>query len=262
MSSYATFADVERFFEGFATHYYGHKDNLAGTLQIYTGSLADDLSFSFNKINIELSSVGRVPIIPVGTNVKLGQYHPHLVEWNAVDTIFNKLKSRHAVEFRDGLPEWMMSFATRANQIINDIVLGRVSLDTDTTTYGIGYPVEISRVGRGTFYTNWDSGFYWKSDYPKVFRLKIFATTSGNEIGEAEFKSSDNDGYSWSETLSLTGTTWIHLEGGLDVRWEPAGTLYGTQAQVEYGDEYQIKCIPANVKVINRHSNFRRIKRG
>jgi len=263
MSSYATYSDLDRFLEGFATHYYGNRNNPPGTVVIDTTTLDGDLDASFNRINVLLDSIGRVPIVPVGTNVKTGYYHPHLIEWNAVDTIYNKLRSRHMTEFRDGIPDWMQNFATRANEIFNDIIAGKVVLDTDTTNRGIGYPVKVGTiVGVATFHSNWDSGFYTASDYPKIFRIKISGTTEGSAIGQAYFQISEDDGYSYDATESATGTTWISIKSGLNVRWEPAATLYGTQAQLSLGDTWQIRCVPMNVESINSMSRFKTFRRG
>jgi len=271
---YAGKGDFERFYEGFATYYYGNRDNSAGTLEISTSVLDGDIASSFDRINILLDSIGRVPIVPVGTNVRTGKHHPHLIEWNVVDTIFTKLRARHMSEFRDKLPDWMLSFATRADQIFDDIVCGRVVLDTDTTTRGIGYPVKIAGRSVADFHTNWDSGFYSAVDFPKVFRFRVSGTSEGNEIGQAKFVISEDDGYSYLTGEYETGTSWIHIKNGLSIRWKPAATLgigtvvvegtptYYNELQIEFGDVWQVKCVPMTVSGINSRSTFKTFGRG
>jgi len=259
--SYGAIIDFDRYFEGFATLYYGNNENLAGTVVIDTAKITDDLLTSFNKMNIMISSVGRIPLVPIGTNPKTGSYNPFLIEWNCSDTIFTKLKARHSIEYNGALPEWMMSFATRCNNILNDIQFNRIVLDTDRSRRGIGYPVPITKTGFATFYTNWDSGYYTRSDFPRSYRVKITGTSVGNSIGQAVYKISEDDGYSFDANEIVTGTQWNVFGYGLWWRWE-AGTLTGTQKQLELNDEYQISCIPENIRSINSQASFRRFGRG
>ncbi len=208
-----------------------------------------------------MDAIGRIPIVPVGTNPKTGSYHPALIEWNCLDTIELKLKARHASEFRDKFPDWMDYYGSRRNAIFTDIVSGRIVLDTDTTTRGIGYPVPVTKLGFATLYTNWNFGFYRATDYPKIFHVRINGTADGNDIGEAEFEISEDDGYSYLATTCDTGTNWIDMENGLWIRWSP-GTLTGTRRQLEYHDEWKITCIPSNIRTVGYQSTFKTFGRG
>lgn len=261
--SYAAFEHFETYFEQFGTGYYGsllHGDS--GSLIIATNQWQIDIDASFNKINILLDSIGRIPIVPIGTNVKTGSYHPHLIEWNTVDTIFTKLKSRHSVEYKGALPEWMMSFYSRGESIFQKIQDEEIVLDTDTTNTGIGYPIPITKVGMATFYSNWDSGFYYQSEFPKFYRFKITNVSEGSSSGQAYFKYSNDDGFTWQSTEILTDSGWIAIEGGLEIRWANTGTLFGTQVQLALNDEYKVTCIPTNIKTANSKVHVRTFRRG
>lgn len=261
MPSYATFADCERYLESFGTNYYGTSIN--GTISIDTTSWANDLEAAYDSINVQLSTIERVPIIPVGTSVSTGRFHPHLIEWNAVLAIYRKVYSRHAYEFRGNVPEWVSIFGSRAAQVFEDIAYGKVSLFTDVTWKGIGYPVPVTRVGRGTFYSNWNTGFYQYSANSKTYRFRVIGTTNGNLPGQAEFVVSHDDGYSWETGTRTTGTAWIDIEYGLAVRWENTGTLYGgTQYQINRLDEYQITCVPPSMNAPRSRVEAKTFRRG
>jgi len=159
--AYATFSDFEQFFEGFGTNYYGTFVQQAGTNAIDLTAWQSAIDSSYNRINTMLDSVDKVPVVPIGTNVKSGAYHPNLIEWNCCDVIFVKLRSRHAREFNNMLPDWMSSFGSRCMQILDSINCGNIALDTDTTSSGIGFPQRVVGINsKASFFTNWDSGFY------------------------------------------------------------------------------------------------------
>lgn len=258
--SYASLRDLDRYFEKFATLYYGNVDNPAGTVVIATTDLLEDVNVSFNKLNTILDGFQRIPIVPIGTNIKTGSYHPYLVEANACDTIYTKLQARHMTEYANGLPEWMRAFGSRVDSILSMIASGNIVLDTDTTNRGIGYPIRLSGTGVATLYTNWDSGFYEGSDYPKELRIKVTdATTVGSRVGEAYYKVSYDAGVSWETDNRTTGTEWQHIESGLKIRWAPG---LGTSDQYVVGDEWKIDCIPVSIQHVSAPTTYKRFYRG
>ena len=258
---YASIGHLNRYFENFATLYYGSQDNIPGTMTIGTAEIIADLTASFDRMNVMLDSIHRIPIIPIGTNVKSGSYNTFLIEWNCCDAIFEKLKARHIVEFQGRLPEWMMYFGTRCNEVFNSIVNGKIPLDTDTTNRGIGYPIAVTKTGYAAFYTNWDSGFYQRSDFSREYRVKVVGTANGNGIGQAIFQLSEDGGFNYFDGTYTTGTVWVDLGYGLAVRWEH-GTVTGSLGQVERNDEWKITCIPVNIKNVGYSSSYKTFGRG
>jgi len=259
--SYAGFSHLDMYIEQFATLYYGNEDNPAGTMEIGTVALQTDLDFSSRRLDQRLDAIARIPVIPIGTSPKTGSYNPYIIEWNACDTIFQRLKARHALEFKGAYPEWITGFGSRCDRIVFDIMEGNIVLDTDTTNKGIGAPQKVVQVGLANFYTNWDSGYYQASDRPKTFRFKIAGTTDGNEIGQAKFSCSDDGGYSWGSIYFPTSIDWTDVASGLKIRWEPI-SLTGTFKQLELGDEWQVQCIPYEISSINADAKFKTFGRG
>lgn len=258
--AYGTYLNFEQYLEGFATSYYGSMNDVVGTISIDFASIETDLTTSYNKLNTQLDSVERIPLVPVGTNPRTGQYNPYLIEWNCCDVIFNKLRSRHTIEYQGKLPDWMLSFATRCDNIIEDIWKGKITLDTDTTNKGIGIAQKVTTLGYATMITNWDSGFYSGSDYEKTFHFKITGTTGGNGFEQAEFSISEDNGYSYSSNKYKVGTGWINIQSGLLIRWIPPTS--GTQTLFEYNDEWKVLCTPQNTRNITRRTISRRFGRG
>jgi hypothetical protein len=257
---YAAISDFNRYFENFATIYYGNSANPAGTVEIATSQLQLDIEASFGKLNTILDGFQRIPIVPIGTNIKTGSYHPYLIEANACDTIYTKLYSRHAPEYSDGLPEWMRAFGTRVENILFLISQGNIVLDTDTTNRGIGYPIRVAGTGQATMYTNWDSGFYSASDYPKELRFKIIdTTTTGSNVGQAGYQISYDAGVSWEDGTRTTGTEWQSIVDGVKVRWAPG---LGTIDQHIVNDQWKVNCIPMNIQHVSTPSFYRTFGRG
>jgi hypothetical protein len=257
---YAKVSELDRYFENFATLYYSSE--VGKTVTIATQSILDDIEHSANKINSMLSSVNDIPIVPIGTQ-RNGSHNPYLIEWNCCDTIYNKLKSRHAYEYNGELPGWMMQFGSRGMQIFSDILENRITFEFNNTQSGIGFPTQVTHVGRAQLITNWDSGFYDGSDYTKTFGFKIIGTT-GTEIGQSTFSISTDGGYSYPSGTQTTGTGWIDIADGLQIRWSPQslGTT-GSFRQLEINDEWTVTCVPANVTSITKgKSSFKTFSRG
>ena len=259
--AYASIGHLNRYFENFGTLYYGDRDNNVGTMEIATADITADLEASFNRLNTMLDSIQRIPIVPVGTNVKTGSYNPFLIEWNCCDTIYEKLKARHIVETQGRLPEWMTYFGSRCNDIFNGIVNEKIPLDTDTTNRGIGYPITITKTGYAALFSNWDSGFYSRSDFPREYRVKIVGTTDGNGIGQAIFQVSEDGSFSFLTGTYTSGTQWLDLNHGLRVRFEH-GSVTGSLSQLERLDEWKITCTPINVRNVGYSSSFKEFGRG
>lgn len=260
---YGTYLHFDQYLEGFATAYYGTKNELVGTVTIDFTSMELDLSMSYNKLNSQLEGITRIPIIPIGTNSRNGSYNPYLIEWNICDTIFNKLRSRHFTEYQGKLPEWMLDFGKRCDDILDEIYSGKIVLETDTTNKGIGISQKVRTLGFATMFSNWDSGYYSGSDFEKTFHIKITGTTAGTGFDQAEFSVSDNDGYSYSTDKTKVSAGWVSIQSGFCVRWSPpTGTLTGTQNLFEYNDEWKVVCTPQNTRAISRKSISRRFGRG
>lgn len=260
--SYAAFADFEKYVESYGTNYYGTFSELAGTITINTSKWQDDIDFSYNNINTILDSIGKIPLIPVGTQPRTGSYHPALIELNVCDAIYRKFNSRHIQEMNGKLPDWMTWFGTRCMQIFDDIETEKISFSTDTIRTGIGIPVKIRTSGYATLHNNWDFGFYSASDYPKTFHIKITGTIDGNGFGQTKFKWSEDSGVTFlAVTEQTVGSLWINIANGLQVRWQ-AGSAIGTNNQFEYNDEWKIECVPTQVRTSGFRSTFNRFGRG
>lgn len=258
--SYASISDLNRYLENFATNYYGSRDGALGTIAINLSLIQSDLNSSFEKINSMLDSLNIVPVIPVGTSLKTGSYNPFLVEWNCCDTIYNKLKSRHYSEFKEDFPSWMVEFGSRGLNIFTDIMNGKITLDMQTTEKGIGYPEKVRQSGVAQFHSNWDSGYYTASDYKKTFHFKITSLANGSSFGQARFRVSSDGGFTWNAQEFITGTNWIPIANGLEIRWSPV--VSGTMAQFGSADEWRVTCIPMNVISGGYSSRFKTFKVG
>jgi hypothetical protein len=252
--------DFDTFFENFGIGYYGTQYYDSPNVSIATTIWQNDINASYNRLNVLLDAVDRIPIVPIGTSVKTGSYNPALVEMNVCDVIFTKLRARHMTEYQGNLPTWMRYFGSRVAEIYQSIVEGHIPLDLDTTNKGIGYPVIIAKSGKANFYTNWNSGFYSQSEFPKTYRFKIVGDTG--TIGVDKFQISYDDGYTWEASTITTDSGWIDIEYGLKIRWEVYGTLTGTQTQLCLNDEYQVACIPTNVKSIHAGAQVKEFRRG
>ena len=256
---YANRSDFERFVEGFGTLYYGTQSaDGEGIVEIDINKFQSDIDASYNNINIKLDGVDRIPITPIGTQSN-GSFNQYLIDWNCYDTIYTKLRSRHLMQFGDNLPDWIRQFGTMSNAIEKMIREGDVVFETDTTNKGIGYPIRVTGSSIAKFYSNWDTGFYQASDYPKEYHFKIYGTLNGTNPGQAIFRYSKDGGVSYLSNDITTGTDWIAIDKGLEVRW---GVIVGTSAQLAINDEWSITCIPVNTISTGMSSNFKTFKRG
>ena len=255
---YATGEHFDRMLEGFATAYYGtQSDNGTGTVQINVSQFLSDIQMSYDKINVKLDSIDRIPVTPIGTQSN-GSHHPYLIEWNVCDTIYTKIRSRHLFEYGDNMPEWIKEFGSRSQMIESMIVSGDIVFETDTTNKGIGYPIRVTGSSIAKFYSNWDSGYYEASDYPREYHFKINDVSGGTNPNQAKFIFSKDSGISYETGTYTTGTDWIDVEKGLKVRW---GYSSGTN-QLALNDEWKITCIPVNTLSTGQSSQFKRFKRG
>ena len=257
--AYASLSDFETYFEGFGTKYYGTKNTITGSIVVNTTKFTADLDNSYNKLNSILSSIGRIPNVPVGTNPKTGSYHPNIVEWNTIDTIYTKLRARHLIEYAGQFPEWMNYFGSRCNEIISGITSGAIAFDTDTVNTGIGMPIRRAGSGIATMYSNWDIGFYYGSDYPKIYRIKTSDFTNGSTIGKARFVVSADDGFSYGTDKYDTGTAWISIDKGLQIRFENGS---GTNEQLTTTDVWSIETKPQNPNKVTNAARFKRFDVG
>lgn len=257
MSGYCTYSDFERFSEGFGTQYYGTKNEVTGTVTIATTTWDIDIESAYLKINAYLDAIPHIPIVPVGTNTA-GSYNPLLVEWNAKEVIYQRLKARHLLEYGGGLPGAILDFGSRCSEILTDIADGKVKMDTDVPTQGIGYPVRQAGTSGNVFYTNWDTGHYDGAEYSKTYQVWVNDVTAGSTVGLSKFVVSCNGGYSWDVGTFTTGTAWVDIEDGIAVRWsQTLGTSHFVGA-----DKWNFTCIPMNIPTKNRGAKFTRFGRG
>lgn len=258
--SYAVISDLNRYLENFGTSYYGSRNGPLGTISINGSLIQEDLDSSFAKINSMLDSLDRIPLIPLGTSIKTGLYNPFIIEWNCCDVIYTKLKSRHYAEYQGNLPSWMVEFGSRGLNIFTDIMNNKIILDIETTNKGIGYPEIVAHTGVAQFFSNWDSGYYTASDYKKTFHFKITSVSEGSSFGQAKFKTSFDDGFTYNSDEVYVGTEWINVSNGLSIRWSPVSS--GTNAQFATNDEWKVQCIPMNVVSAGYPSRFKQFKVG
>lgn len=256
---YATPEHFERILEGFGTAYYGtQSNNGTGTVEVNVSQFWSDIYSSWNTINLKLDGIDRIPVVPVGTQSN-GSFNQYLVDWNVFDTIYTKLRSRHLFQYGDNLPEWIKEFGTRSDNIEKMIRDGVVTFETDTTNKGIGYPIRVYGTSIAKFYSNWDTGFYSASDYPKEYHFKIIGTTDGTNPGYAKFRYSKDNGMSYLPDELTTGTDFQSIDSGLEVRW---ALTAGSLAQLAINDEWKITCTPVNTLSISGDSQYKTFGRG
>jgi hypothetical protein len=244
-TTYISGQDLDTALEGFITKYYG--SNIDGAEEITIGTqYGVDMGNSYSQTNEWLSGVNHIKTIPFGTQSD-GNYPYHVRMLQANLMIYNRLKSAHYGEFDAGIPGWINTYLTRANEILSDIREQKAVFADDTTQgeSGIGIGTYVTHSGAANWYTNWETGFYWASDFAKTYSIVIDGTTGGNSIGDSTYKWSKNGGVSFEETGQTTATTWTEVEAGLFIRWEPNGT----SNQLEYGDRFDVRCVPSNIAV-------------
>lgn len=259
MTSYISEIDLNALLDGFKERYYGtYVDD--GEDVSYGTNYDDDLLLSFNKANEFLYSVSHLKKVPLGTQSD-GNYPYSVRALQANLMIYNRLKGRHYGEFTDGIPGWITVYQNNANDLMGDIRNSRVVFDEDVTQgeSGISIGTWWTKNGTASMYTNWETGVYQASDFPRTYVIKINSTSAGNEIGQPTFTWSRDGGYSYTGSSATTATHWVGVEGGLAVRWEAVGT--GTM-QIAYGDLYAVRCVPMNIPTKAGQVKFTTFKRG
>lgn len=260
MTSYIGIADLDFVLDNFVSRYYGSftdddpEQPFIGT-QFYL-----DLHSSFDQTNEILSSIPSIKQVPVGTQVG-GNYPHHVRMLQSNLMVWNRLRNKHYAEFTDNYPGWINAFKNTADGMI--VALRKQqAIFADDTSYGeagIGIGTFTSKTGVANWYSNWETGFYRASDYPKTYVVQIDGTTSGNVIGSATFKWSKNGAFTWEDELQETSSEWVELEDGLAIRWENVGT--GTM-QLSVGDRFEVRCTPQNVPQKGGGLRFTTFKRG
>lgn len=244
MTTYIGTVDLNSCLENFVDRYYGTFLDDGEDLTI-SDSFYEDMRLSYEKVNEILSGIAHIKTVPVGTQAD-GRYPFHIRNLQSNIMIYQRLLGKHHGEVRDEIPGWIRVYYSRANETIGDI-RGQNVVFTDDITYGeagIGVGTWATKAGQANLYTNWEQGFYTWDGWTKNYVIQIDGTTAGNVIGSSTFKWSSDGGFSWEKTEQSTGTAWIEVEYGLQIRWEPypSGTL-----QTSYGDRYEVRCTPVNV---------------
>lgn len=256
-TTYVSTQDLDTLLENFVSKYYGSYIDGADDVTIGT-QYSVDLSNSYQQANEWLSGVNSIKTVPIGTQSD-GNYpfNVRMLQGNLM--IYHRLLGAHYGEFSDGIPGWIRVYLNRANDIYSDIKNMRVVFADDITQgeSGIGQGTFVSRSGMANWYTNWETGYYRASDFAKTYSVRIDGTLSGNSIGQSTFKWSKDGGASFIGTSIVTATTWTELEEGLKIRFEPIGT----GNQLEFGDRFDIRCVPMNIQAKSgqvRNVYFRR----
>ena len=244
MTTYCSSTDLDLLLDGFVNKYYGTYLDEGSDLTLST-LYYEDLNRSFVETNELLGGVPHIKTLPFATQSD-GNYPVHVRMLQGNLLIFNRLRSRHYGEFTDEFPSWINAFKNRADGILASIRGQNVVFDQDITVgeSGIGVGTFSSRSGLANLYTNWETGVYTADDYPKNYVITIDGTSEGNSIGSSTFKWSNDGGVSWIAATQYTATTWVDIEDGITIRWEPIGT--GT-LQCNYGDVFQFRCVPYNI---------------
>lgn len=245
MTTYCSSTDLELLLDGFVNKYYGTYIDDGSDLTLST-MYYEDHNRSYVETNELLGGIPHVKTLPFATQSD-GNYPIHVRMLQANLMIFNRLRARHYGEFTDEFPSWINAFKNRADGILANIRSQNVVFDQDITVGESGIGVGTwtgTRAGAANLYTNWEIGKYLADDYPKTYVVIIDGTTEGNTIGDSTFKWSNDNGVSWIAATQSTATTWVDLEDGVYVRWEPIGT--GT-LQCSYGDTFAFRCVPYNV---------------
>lgn len=259
-TTYIGIADLDFVLDGFVSKYYGtflddDTENFAIGTQFYL-----DLHSSFDQTNEILFSIPSIKQVPVGTQSG-GNFPHHVRMLQANLMVWGRLRNKHYAEFTDNYPGWINAFKNTADSMIVSL-RKQHAIFLDDTSYGesgIGIGSFTAKTGLANWYTNWETGFYEASDYPKNYIVQIDGTSEGNSVGDSTYKWSKNGGFTWEDEGIDTGTSWQELESGLAVRWETVGT--GT-LQLAIGDRFEVRCVPQNVPQKGGGIKFTTFKRG
>jgi hypothetical protein len=265
MSRYATNTDLNIFFRGFTTKYYGtffDDDPTNGSVVASGQSEMDsDLDRESAYIDGKLSALGyRTPLAALSG----GTYDQVITEWCACSVIYKRLIRNHADDYQDGFPNDITIFGSRAKDLEYQITDRGLVLNVDVTMEesGIGFAYAGGTSGVATFTNNKEfGGIYTDDSWEGRIIVQIDGTTAGNNIGESTFKWSRDGGVSYEVTAIDTATNWIRLFEGIDVRWYPAS---GTNNQLDYGDWWYFDVVPKTkkTKVAPNVARFRTFARG
>lgn len=258
MTTYCSSTDLNSLLDNFVARYYGTYLDNGEDLTIGT-QYNDDLQISFEQTNEMLSGIGHIKQLPIGT--QSGGNYPHAVRMLQANLmIYNRLKGRHFGEFNEGIPGWVNVYNNRAQDTLSDIKGQNVVFDEDYTQgeQGIGIGSWITKTGTVNLFTNWETGHYDGDDFPRVYVIEIDGTALGTLPGDATFKWSNDNGYSWEAEGVSTDTDWVWIENGLMVRWAPVGTV----AECLIGDRFDVPCVPQNIAVKSGNVRFVTFKRG
>ena len=239
-TSYAEPYDLNFFFENFVEDFY--EAGTFGTQQCH-----DELSRVFKRINDILHGFDHIATLPVPRQTN-GSYPESLIEWQSRWLIYQRLVGRYGNTWGDQTPRWVEEFKTISDAIRDEIEMGNIIFSDQLATgqYGLTPPSTATQRGMAVFHNsyNMEPFPYLGADYTRSYRIVIDGTSAGNGVGQSTFKWSNDNGVSFSELRVSTGTSWTELEDNVNIRWEAARSLTGTQKQIEYGDEWYFNAIP------------------
>jgi len=229
---YCVPSDCDTLLTGFIENYYG-----TGTQG--TSDAEADINAEFRRMNDRFEGFSMVKSVPLPLE---GSTYPQtIVDANASWTVFRRLRAVHAAEFNEGVPEWISRFEDMGNEYLDEIRTGKVVFESFTALGEVGIGMPAAGTGTdstGTFFNNWEgfAGPFW-GDRRMNWRVEI---ESDGSTGISTFKYSIDKGASWMETGVKTGTGWIGIGYGVNVRFEGwDGTAFAD------GDYWDFETVPA-----------------
>lgn len=244
---YCTPSDLNSLLGGFTEGYYG--TDIYGTAPVATSAIEADINAAFRTLNEHLEGYPVVRSTPLALE---GSVYPQsAVDANAAWAIYRKLKSVHAPEFDEGVPEWIQRFHWHGTQFLDDVRTGRTVFEAFTAIGELGIAVPsaagtiegtpgTSTNSTGTFYNNWEGyGGPYIGAMRQTWRIAI---DGAGPAGSATFKWSMDDGVSYSNEGVECGTAWTALADGIFVRFSGGD---GTAFAVD--DYWRFETVPLYV---------------
>jgi len=244
---YADYDDMQRIFPTIVDFFLSAPQ---GTIDARTYLIA-----ATNRINQFLQSLPFIETIPLATTSS-GDYDQNIKDLCCYLAIHERVWGKLMQQLPEK-PLWIADFYERGTGMMRDIVDGNLILEIGigAAEKGIGEPAKgATNSGQALFFTNFDGYFGRLTDasHKRSWILQIDATTSGNNIGQATYKWSMDNGFTWEEETITTGTDWDNLAYNVHIRFQH-GT--GTANQLNFGDRWTWTTVPERLKQ-KQHGNY------
>jgi len=244
---YADFSDMQRIFPGIVDYFLNAAQG--------TTDARNYLIAATNKINEFLQALPFIETVPLATTAS-GDFDQRIKDMCCNLAIHERVWGK----LRQQLPEkplWIADFYSEATSIMRDIVDGNTILEVGIggAEKGINEPAKgATNSGQALFFNNSDGYNGRLTDVfgKRTWVVQIDATASGNNIAQATYKWSMDNGFSWEEEAIATGTDWDSLAYNVYVRFQH-GT--GTANQLNFGDRWVWTTVPERLRQ-KQHGNY------